>query len=173
MAEDKLYVSYETVHKMVKGLAGKLEEIHYTPDAIVAIGSGGFIPARILKTFIQKPIYAVGISFYGTDHKHGKAPRKIQWIDEVQQEITGKNIVLIDEVNDSQATLAYCIGELLKYKPNEIVVMVLHDKKKQKDVDMPKEIKHYYPAMLTEDIWIGYPWDAIDIDWHTEMEKKN
>ena len=56
MSEQKYYVSYETVHKLVKGLAERVEKSGYDPDVIVAIGSGGFIPARILKTFIHRPI---------------------------------------------------------------------------------------------------------------------
>jgi hypoxanthine phosphoribosyltransferase len=51
------YVSYATVHKLVKALAQKVIDSDYATDVIVAIGSGGFIPARILKTFINRYIY--------------------------------------------------------------------------------------------------------------------
>lgn len=170
--KDKYYVSYNTVHKLIKGLAEKIENEGFDPDVIVAIGSGGFIPARIIKTFINRPIYAVGISYYGVDNKHRNHPTKIQWIDEVQSQLTGKKVLLIDEVDDTRATLAYCVGELLSYKPEEIAVLVLHNKKKKKDVEFPPEIKRYYPALEIDDMWIKYPWDAIDIDEHTELEKK-
>lgn len=169
---DKLYVSYNTVHKLIKKLSEKIEKEGFDPDVIVAIGSGGFIPARIIKTFINRPIYAVGISYYGIDHKHREHPTKIQWIDEVQEQLRGKKVLLIDEVDDTRATLAYCVGELLSYKPEEIAVLVLHNKLKKKDVEFPSEIKRYYPALEVEDMWIKYPWDALDIDEHTEMEKK-
>ena len=155
MDADKFYVSYNTVHKLVKGLAEKIEASGFDPDVIVAIGSGGFIPARIIKTFINRPIYAVGISYYGMDNKHKTHPTKIQWI---------------DEVDDTRATLAYCVGELLSYQPEEIAVLVLHNKLKKKDVDFPPEIKRYYPALEIGDVWIKYPWDAADIDEHTANE---
>lgn len=163
------YVTYERVHKLVKGLAEKLGKSGAKPDVIVAIGSGGFIPARIIKTFLRLPIYAVGISYYGTDHTHGDKPRKIQWIDEVQSQLTGKKILLIDEVDDTRATLAYCVGELLKYRPAEISVLVLHNKLKKKDVEMPKEVKNYFCGEEIPDVWIHYPWDAIDIDAHNVL----
>jgi len=172
MSEQKYYVSYETVHKLVKGLAERVEKSGYDPDVIVAIGSGGFIPARILKTFIHRPIYAVGISYYGTDHSHADHPHKIQWIDEVQSQLTGKKILLIDEVDDTRATLAYCVGELLKYKPEEVAVLVLHNKLKKKDVEMPVEVKRYFAGEEIPDIWIGYPWDAADIDEHNRKERE-
>ena len=169
---DKFYVSYNTIHKLIKGLAEKLERENYDPDVIVAIGSGGFIPARIMKTFMNRPIYAVGISYYGVDRKHKSHPTKIQWIDEVQEQLRGKKVLLIDEVDDTRATLAYCVGELLSYQPEEIAVLVLHNKLKKKDVEFPPEIKRYYPALEIGDIWIKYPWDAEDIEEHTEAERK-
>ena len=164
MDDDKFYVSYNTVHKLVKGLAEKIVASGFDPDVIVAIGSGGFIPARIIKTFINRPIYAVGISYYGVH------PTKIQWIDEVADQLKGKKVLLIDEVDDTRATLAYCVGELLSYKPEEIAVLVLHNKLKKKDVEFPPEIRRYYPALEIEDKWIKYPWDAADIDEHTALE---
>ena len=172
MAEEKLYVSYNTVHKLIKKLAARILGSGFDPDVIVAIGSGGFIPARILKTFINRPIYAVGISYYGIDHKHREHPTKIQWIDEVQEQLKGQKVLLIDEVDDTRATLAYCVGELLSYQPEEIAVLILHNKLKQKDVEFPPEIKRYYPAMEVEDIWIKYPWDADDIDEQERLEKE-
>ncbi|MCR5732200.1 MAG: phosphoribosyltransferase [Sphaerochaetaceae bacterium] len=172
MADDKYYVSYNTVHKLVKSLAERIESSGFDPDVIVAIGSGGFIPARIIKTFISRPIYAVGISYYGVDNKHKSHPTKIQWIDEVADQLRGKKVLLIDEVDDTRATLGYCVGELLNYEPEEIAVLVLLNKQKKKDVEFPPEIKRYYPAMEIGDQWIKFPWDADDIEEHTEREKE-
>ncbi|MGD1820122.1 MAG: phosphoribosyltransferase [Pleomorphochaeta sp.] len=171
MNNEKFYVSYNTVHNLIKDLAYKIIDSDFDPDVIVAIGSGGFIPARIIKTFINRPIYAVGISYYGVDNKHKTHPTKIQWIDEVQEQLKGKKVLLIDEVDDTRATLGYCVRELLKYNPEEIAVLVLHNKLKKKDVDFPAEIKRYYPALEIDDLWIKYPWDAVDIEDHTEKEK--
>ncbi len=171
MTNEKFYVSYNTVHKLIKQLADKIIDSGFDPDVIVAIGSGGFLPARIIKTFINRPIYAVGISYYGLDNKHRTHPTKIQWIDEVQEQLKGKKVLLIDEVDDTRATLSYCVKELLKYNPEEIAVLVLHNKIKKKDAEFPKEIKRYFPALVIEDMWIKYPWDALDIEEHTEKEK--
>ena len=38
MDADKFYVSYNTVHKLVKGLAERITESGFDPDVIVAIG---------------------------------------------------------------------------------------------------------------------------------------
>ncbi len=171
MDSKKFYVSYNSVHKLVKNLSEQLIATGFDPDVIVAIGSGGFIPARIMKTFINRPIYAVGISYYGLDNKHKDHPTKIQWIDEVQSQLLGKKVLLIDEVDDTRATLAYCVGELLKFKPEEIAVLVLHNKQKDKDVEFPVEVKRYFSGLNLGNVWIKYPWDAEDIEEHTTNEK--
>ncbi|NQT60048.1 MAG: phosphoribosyltransferase [Bacteroidetes bacterium] len=164
--DNKLYVTYNEIHKAVKKLAVEINASDFDPDVIVAIGSGGFIPARILKTFINRPIFAVGISYYGMDNKPTGVPQKIQWIDEVEKKLTGKKVLLIDEVDDTRATLSYCVRELLSHNPLEIAVLVIHNKLKKKDGEFPPEIKRYYPAVEIDDRWIKYPWDAEDIDDH-------
>ena len=50
---DKYYLSYRQIHETVKQLARRIEAAGFDPDVVVAIGTGGFIPARILKTFIS------------------------------------------------------------------------------------------------------------------------
>ncbi|MFA5571428.1 MAG: phosphoribosyltransferase [Sphaerochaetaceae bacterium] len=166
----KLYVSYPTIHKLVKSLAEQVIASGYDPDIIVAIGSGGFIPARILKTFINRPIFAVGISYYNLEQKHTLHPQKIQWIDETQQQLRGKKILLIDEVDDTRSTLSYCIEELMTHKPTDIATVVLHNKLKPKDALFPPSMNRYFAGIETEDVWILYPWDAHDIDEHTRQE---
>lgn len=170
--DTKYYVTYNSIHKAVKELSVKVRQSGFDPDIIVAIGSGGFIPARIMKTFINRPIFAVGISYYGIDNTHLEVPKKIQWIDEVEQKLKGKKILLIDEVDDTRATLSYCVKELLRHEPAEIAVLVIHNKLKEKDADFPEEITHYFPAIEIEDRWIKYPWDAEDIEEHDVCESR-
>lgn len=167
--DTKIYVTYNDIHQAVKRLAEQVQESGFEPDVIVAIGSGGFIPARILKTFINRPIFAVGISYYGIDNKPMDVPQKIQWIDEVQQKLTGKKILLIDEVDDTRMTLSYCLEELISHDPEEIAVLVIHNKKKEKGAKFPKEITRYFAAFDVEDRWIRYPWDAEDINTHDDL----
>ncbi len=173
MAEPaKLYFSYNDIHKTVKNLASQIGESGYDPQLMVAIGTGGFIPARILKTFVEKPIYTVGISYYDHENKPKNSPQKIQWIDEVEQKLQGKKILLVDEVDDSRSTLEYCLRELLKHEPAEIAVAVLHNKRKEKRGEIPAEIDYYFAGMELDDMWICYPWDAEDIEFQDKMAKQ-
>ena len=166
---EKYFFSYARIHKTIKNLSTELEESGYKPDIIVAIGSGGFIPARILRTFIDKPILTVGLAYYDHNNMPTELPYKVQWIDEVEKKLTGKKILLVDEVDDSRVTLEYCLRELLSHGPSELAVMVLHNKLKEKRGNLPPEIRHYFAGEELEDKWICYPWDADDIDEHQRI----
>ncbi|HDQ13714.1 MAG TPA: phosphoribosyltransferase [Sediminispirochaeta sp.] len=159
----KIYFSYNDIHQTIKDMAGQIKSSGYDPQLMVAIGTGGFIPARILKTFLDKPIFTVGISYYDSENNPKDSPQKIQWIDEVEKKLQGKRILLVDEVDDSRVTLEYCLRELLKHQPAEIAVAVLHNKRKEKRGEIPREVEHYFYGLELEDAWICYPWDADDI----------
>jgi hypoxanthine phosphoribosyltransferase len=169
--EGKYFLSYEHIHLSVKALAERIRTSEFVPDIIVAIGSGGFIPARILRTFIPCPILTVGISYYGPDNKPAASPRTIQWIDEVEKKLAGKNVLLVDEVDDSRITLEYCLRELLQHGPSRIAVAVLHNKKKEKKGTIPREVTLYFAGEEIDDKWICYPWDARDIVEHERIAR--
>jgi len=166
--EERIFVRYVDVHRLVQKVAADIKASGWEPDLIVAIASGGFIPARILKTFVKKDVYAVGLRRYSDES--GEAPRpvpkKSQWIDEVERTLAGKRVLLVDEVDDTRVTLAYCARELLLSGVKEIRVAVLHQKDKPKEASLPDEIETVYQGAVVPDAWIKYPWDALDIDAH-------
>ncbi len=161
----KLFVTYEDVHRGCARLAASIAADQWEPEVIVAIASGGFIPARILKTYLKKNIYVVGLQRYDDEHAVRSVPLKIQWIDEVEKKLSGKRVLLVDEVDDTRVTLAFCLQELFRHSPAEIRVAVLHQKRKLKEAAFPDGVKVYQAEEL-EDIWIKYPWDALDIEAH-------
>jgi uncharacterized protein len=163
----KLFVTYEDIHRHCAKLAKDIQADAWEPEVIVAIASGGFVPARILKTYLKKNIYVVGLQRYDDDHAVRAVPLKIQWIDEVEKKLAGRKVLLVDEVDDTRVTLAFCVSELLRHRPAEIRVAVLHQKKKVKEASFPAGIKAYQATEI-DDIWIKYPWDALDIELHNQ-----
>ncbi len=162
--KDKYYLTYNQIHRIIKKLAGQIVDSGFEPDVIVAIGTGGFIPARIIRTFIDRPILTVGLQHYNKANRPQDIPRKVQWIDEVEKKLPGKKVLLVDEVDDTRVTLQYCLTELLRHRPGEMAVAVLHNKRKKKKGQIPPEISRYFVGEELEDRWICYPWDALDID---------
>ena len=50
-SDDKVYFSYAQIHRTICSLVPKIKE--FKPDVIVAIGGGGYIPARMLRTELK------------------------------------------------------------------------------------------------------------------------
>ncbi|MDO4642041.1 MAG: phosphoribosyltransferase [Neisseria sp.] len=163
----KVWYSYDEIHRVLKGLAEKVQDGGVKYDAMIAIGGGGFIPARILRCFLDIPIYAVTTAYYDSEYE-GKVTdgvKKIQWLDPLPESLKGKNVLVVDEVDDSRVTMEFVLNELSKLDLATIGVAVLHEKKKEKIGKLPAGIP-YYSGIVVEDWWINYPWDAEDIDAH-------
>jgi hypoxanthine phosphoribosyltransferase len=162
----RLRFSYADLHQTIADGVAKIIESDFQFDVILAIGGGGFIPARILRTYIEKPLIAISLARYHPDEPPSDVPHKIQWVEGVNNMITGKRVLLVDEVDDERTTLAFAIGELLAENPAEIGVFVMHNKLKSKKAEFPDSVKHVFVGKDIEDVWVDYPWDARDIVQH-------
>lgn len=169
---NEYYLSYTHAHKMVETLANRIKASGFVPDFTIAIGTGGFIPARMMKIFLKKKVLTVGLEYYNDENQTMENLIKVQWLEDDVEKLKGKKVLLIDEVNDSGMTMAYTLQELLKCGPEEIAVAVLHDKKKPKKAKMPKEITKYFVGEYTPDVWIHYPWESPDILYQNYMAAK-
>lgn len=96
---------------------------------MIAIGGGGYVPARILRSFLKQPgspnipIQAIGLSLYeslGNDEveEPGTKVTRTQWLDMTalgeMENLVGKRILIVDEVDDTRTTLEYAVKELEK-----------------------------------------------------------
>ncbi|KAF9981083.1 hypoxanthine-guanine phosphoribosyltransferase [Modicella reniformis] len=206
----KIHVSYNQIHSMIKESVDSMRlNEDFQPDIMVAIGGGGFIPELFVsppkRTFLKKKnnknisIQAIGLSLYEdleiwrAAHKddNNSEPEviKTQWLnfDSSEPSLIGRNILIVDEVDDTRRTLAYAVRELTRdlekeatklreqgqqVPPTKIGVFVLHNKLKEKREPLPKEImegNRYFACKEMPDQWLVYPWDATDIEEHTTL----
>jgi uncharacterized protein len=169
---NKIYFTYQEIHKLVNKIALDIKNDNWIPDCIVAIATGGFIPSRIIRNYINRDIYVVGLKRYEDENEQHSLPVKFQWLDDVDRKISGKNVLLVDEIDDTRVTLSYCVEELMKHHPKDIRIAIIHQKKKEKLGVLPDDIK-IYQGNEVGDVWIKYPWDTQDIDDHySHCDKK-
>ena len=120
----------------------------------------------LYRTFLKKsgspniPIQAIGLSLYeelGGDtpvEALGTKVTRTQWIDTSSLEsrsLIGKNILIVDEVDDTRTTLEYAVKELHKdvtkaaaeqgrqNEETKFSIFVLHNKDKEKKGHLPEE----------------------------------
>lgn len=172
--KEKIWYTYDEIHRAIAGLAKKIAASGQEYDAMIAIGGGGFIPARMLRCYLNIPIYAITTAYY-CDEVTGQTQKevsKIQWLDPLPEALKGKKVLVVDEVDDSRITLEFCLRELQKEDFAQIGIAVLHEKIKPKQGLLPEGIS-YFSGLVTEDLWINYPWDAEDIDEHNQLAQKS
>lgn len=192
---EKKYFSYNQIHDLLRKavLEDKLFK-DFQPTLILAIGTGGFVPARILRTFLKLefgrtlPVQAIILNLYEDECAQDVSKllvRKTQWLSDIST-LEGHNILVVDEVDDTRKTLQYAIAELQKdidtaraereangglWRPTRLGTFVVHNKKKAKLGHLPHDIESnsYFYGDELEDRWVVYPWDAVDSFEHTKL----
>jgi len=192
---EHLHMTYNDIHKLIATSATKIAA-EFKPDMFIAIGGGGFFPARVMRTFLKDAstkrnisIHAIGLSLYEslpgtTAEQMGNQVIRTQWLGpDSGKVLLGKRALIVDEVDDSRKTLHYAISELKKDIEGELeklpeaereaartkfAVFVVHNKLKPKLAQLPADIP-YFAGADVEDLWLDYPWESSDIDEHDRL----
>lgn len=154
----KISFSYTEIHNIVK--IKSIDIINqFNPDVIIAISGGGLIPARMLRTYIDIPIYTVSMRYYNKNNEIMEHPELLQWID---NDFSNKNVLIVDEIDDSGSTINFCVDKLRDInKCKNIGVFVIHYKLKTKRFDNTRLDIDYFIGQDVQDKWIQYPWDMV------------
>lgn len=145
--ENKL--SWEQIAELCKKLATTVKTSGFEPDYLVGITVGGLIPLGLLAEELDiRNILIVSASSY-----EGKEQREIEIRYLPNIDLTGKRILLIDEVSETGKTLKH-IASLLKekYQPSELRTATL--------VVNTKESK-FHPDFCSLEVkeWMIFPWE--------------
>jgi hypoxanthine phosphoribosyltransferase len=153
---DILRISWEATVEYVEQLAGKVD---FAPDMIVGLSRGGLVPARIMSDVLGvDDVGIVGMRFYKGMSRAGEFPVITQ---ELTSDLSGKRILLVDDVADSGRSLMVAKDYLRRKGAAAIKVATIHYKPNS-------QFKPDYFVMTTSS-WIAYPWEIHEID--RELQK--
>lgn len=130
-------------------LSRQINESGFKPDILIAISRGGLVPARILSDSLNVPLlYTIRISFYSSVGARKENPEVTQ---PLSVDISGKKVLVIDDISDSGKSLVLAKEYLSKLNPAEIKTATIH--LKHESIFKPD-----YFCKTTE-TWIVYPWE--------------
>ncbi|UCE96984.1 MAG: phosphoribosyltransferase [Candidatus Bathyarchaeota archaeon] len=134
---------------MLLELAQKIRKDKFSPDVIVGISRGGWIPARILSDLLEHPEIAnVKAEFYLGVAETTKEPVITQT---VSTNVKDKKVFLVDDVSDTGKSLRLVKDYLLEQGAKALKIATLYYK--------PWSItKPDYYEKTTQD-WIIFPWE--------------
>lgn len=155
--DGKKYYSYDEIHELVKKMSEDIISRSESIDMIVAIATGGWFPARMMRTFLPYsgklplPLYSVGLLNYDANDNLLENPLILQELPG-NLNLSDKIVLLIDEVADSGGTFAKARDYIISLQPKKLYTAVIH--KKKKSTFNPDFVGEY-----AGNNWIVYPWD--------------
>ena len=144
-----LILSWQEVYNLTLRLSERIVQSGFKPDIVVGIARGGWIPARILSDVLYaNTLQNIRIEYYTAVGEKGKNPKITQ---PLSGTLSGKNILLVDEVADTGDSLQTAIDHVKGLGAAEVRSAVLHYK--------PTSciVPDFYMVETTS--WTVYPWE--------------
>jgi len=148
-------ISWSEIERLCQRLAGLIRVSGYRPDLIIAIGRGGYVPARLLCDYL----HIMDLTSIKVEHYLSGANRQEEAIIRypLKADIRGLRVLLVDDVNDTGDTQEVATQHLQTFQPSEIRTAVMHH----------KAVAHfkvdYYARKIIKWRWLIYPW-AVNED---------
>jgi len=143
-------VTWDQFYNLARLLSKGIKSSGYRPDVVIAIGRGGYVPARVLCDFLLRN----QLTSIKVEHWDVAAARKEQARirSPLAIEITGLNVLIVDDLTDTGDTLVIATEYIRRFCPKEIRTAVLQHK--SNSVFQPD----YYAEYISRWSWIIYPW---------------
>jgi uncharacterized protein len=124
----------------------------FSPDIVICISTGGWIPGRLMKNYINAKYYSIGCLAYD---ENGNFTGQYNITQGISDDLAiNQNILILDEVCETGGTLLKVINYLTPLSPRTIYTAVIH--KKKSSIYTP----NYYLYQI-EGKWIIYPWSKV------------
>jgi len=142
--------TYEMAYK----IAHKIQEAGEVYEAVVGISRGGLPPSRIICDFLNiKTLTTMQILHYDSA---AKAREEVRVSDPIKIELEGKNVLVVDDVNDTGETLRAACDHIGSLNPSLMKTAVLHEK------SGTSFSADYSGAYLSEWKWLIYQWAVTE-----------
>lgn len=149
----KVYIKWNDITTSMEFIYYQMRNDNWIPDIIIGIANGGVIPATLLSKRYKIPVKTISIQL-----RDGHV-ENLQYLKELfQNDWQHKNVLFVDDINDTGATFNHIIKELQNYDAN-IKSAVIHN-------NLSSSYSVDYSAITLdksiEDQWIVYPWEFLD-----------
>jgi len=141
--------TWDRIYEMLLGLAERIGKGRFTPDIVLAVSRGGWIPARVLCDLLGDPNLAdVGVEFYFGVAETKDEPTLVR---PASVSLEDRKVLIVDEVADTGKSLKLVKEHVTDRGAKEVKVAVIYSK--------PHSIvKPDFFAGETSS-WIVFPWE--------------
>lgn len=155
----RVLIDEETLNKRVEELGAEITRDYQGKDLlIVGILKGAVVFMSDLAKKIELPLAMdfMAVSSYGASTKSSGVVRILKDLD---AEIEGKDVLIVEDIIDTGLTLHYLYENLLSRKPNSLKICCCFDKPSRREV--PVEID-YIGFEIPDEFVVGYGLDYAE-----------
>jgi hypoxanthine phosphoribosyltransferase len=160
----KIYYTWSDVESQTQEILRQITLSKWQPDYIVGLTRGGLVPANLISQYLEVPMECLKVSL-----RDGVDPEHNLWM--AQDAYEGKNILVVDDINDSGATLNWIKSDWEDFHPSKpkpwkkiwgdtVRVATLIDNESSKS-----KLDISYSAVTInkaeENSWIVFPWEEF------------
>lgn len=177
---NKLVIDYTQYRNLVAGICRDISRDSWRPDYVVGITRGGLLAATMISHYFDVPMHTLKVNL--RDFNSSMGPESNLWMaedafgyQEVKVEDTKKNILVIDDINDTGATMNWIMEDWQKsclpgshqvwdkIWNNNVRFAVVVD-----NMSSRCKVKMDYSGMIVnkaeKDVWVDFPYE----DWWTK-----
>ena len=154
---ERCLISKEELQAKVRELAARIDADYAQEEDLVLVTllKGGAIFSVDLMHHLTVPVEIdfMSVSSYGNSTKTSGVVKVVKDLDTL---ITGRNVLLVEDVIDSGLTLSYVRNLLLDREPKSLKICTILDKPERRKVDVPVE---YVGFEIPDEFVVGYGLD--------------
>jgi hypoxanthine phosphoribosyltransferase len=154
MSESRKYVapSWDKTYEMLIDLALRVRRSGFKPDLIIGVSRGGWAPGRILSDLLENThTVNIKIEFYVGI---GKTARKPVVTQSLSEDISGKRVLVVDDVADTGESLKVAVDHMKERGALGVRTVTVYYKPHS-------TFKPDFFADSTPD-WIIFPWERLE-----------
>lgn len=152
-------ITKEEIHKKIVILASKIsEDYHGRNLLLIGVLKGAFIFLSDLARALTIPVQIdfVRASSYGDSMV---SSGKIELTHDVQIDLKGKHVILVEDIVDSGKTISYLKDYFLSKEPESVKICAFVDKYERRETDLNVD---YSCLMTKEGFLVGYGLDYAE-----------
>lgn len=145
-----LRLSWDDIERLCMTLAKEIKRRKVAFDIIVGIARGGWVPARLLSDMLDNDeLHTMRVKFYTGI---GEVAAKPVILHPTQIDVTGKKVLLVDDIADTGKSLSIAKRHLEERGAGNIFVVTL----------IKKPHSEINPDLYVEetDAWVIFPWEV-------------
>ena len=147
-------VSWQDIQALARELAFTVRSSGFRPDIILAIGRGGYIPARLLSDYLN----ISNLTEFKVEHYEGTdkaATARVRY--PLVAAVNGLRVLVVDDVTDTGDSFDVALAHVRsRGTPAELRTAVLHHK------SISPFVPDYFADTIESWRWVIYPWARIE-----------